>query len=354
MLDRFVTVFVSIILYVITQNVSAASVEVKGLGAIVAENITDARKNALEDAKRVAIEQMLGSYISARTETNNFMLASEKIYSTVKGQLDGYDILEEGKLDANTYFVKINARLNDRQATASATQQLAKFNWYKQPTISLKMSESSGDYAQNTHANFSAALLKYLKNIGFNIIDGTAQTSLKPTFIVTSNLVTNISSNEYQGIELKSNQISVATQLLDAQTGQVLSTSSESKQAAGLNSLNLLNNMVEQLAQRVSQRINLDTKILWLNNNTHTVLLNLEVQSAQQAASIESVLSEAVVGIGNLQIQSRTSNKVVYLTEYQGWSEQLYTQLNTLSLDPNIPFTVSRFNGSEISLSIKH
>jgi hypothetical protein len=354
MLDRLFTAIAFVGLCFGACSAYATSTEVKGLGAIVAGNIADARKNALEDAKRVAIEQMLGSYISARTETNNFMLASEKIYSTAKGHIDGYDLLEEGKLDSDTYFVKIKAHLNDRQAANTATQQLSKFNWYKQPSIAVKISESSGDYGVNTHAIFIAELVKSLKKIGFNVIDNTAQTSITPSFIISSSLSTNISSSEYQGIELKSNQISVATQMINAQTGQVLSTSTESKQAAGMNSLNLLKDMALQLALRVSQRVNLDTKILWLNDNTHSVLLSLEVKDAQQASLIESALSQAVVGLGTLQTQAKTSNKISYLTEYQGWSEQLFAQLSTLSLDPTIPFFVSSFNGSEITLSTKH
>jgi hypothetical protein len=75
MLYRFFTVIVTIVVLICSVDALATSIEAKGLGAIVEGNVADARKNALEDAKRVAIEQMLGSYISARTETNNFMLA---------------------------------------------------------------------------------------------------------------------------------------------------------------------------------------------------------------------------------------------------------------------------------------
>ncbi|MDP5031404.1 MAG: hypothetical protein NWQ54_19995 [Paraglaciecola sp.] len=336
------------------NNANAATTEVKGLGAIVEGNISDARKNALEDAKRLAVEQLLGSYISARTETNNFMLASEKIYSTVKGHLDSYEMLEEGKIDSSTYFVKIKANINDSQAIAATSQELSKFNWYKQPTIAITTLIENGDYATIAQAVFKAELTSYLKRLGFNVIDSVTTSSLSPSFIISSSLSTNISRSNYQDIELHSNQISVATQLLNARTGNVLSTSTEAKQSTGVNSLKVLSTLAEQLAQRVSQRINLDTKIMWLNNSTQEVLLNLDFKNHQEAMAVEAILSDAVVGLSPLQIHMKELNKRVYLTEYQGWSEQLYAQLNALSLDPNIPFIVSRFNGSEITLSSKH
>ena len=66
------------------SSAMAISVEVTGFGAIVDGNLADARKNAIEDAKRLAVEQMLGSYISARTETKNFMLPRKKYFPQLK------------------------------------------------------------------------------------------------------------------------------------------------------------------------------------------------------------------------------------------------------------------------------
>jgi hypothetical protein len=354
MLYRFFTVIVTIVVLICSVDALATSIEAKGLGAIVEGNVADARKNALEDAKRVAIEQMLGSYISARTETNNFMLASEKIYSTVKGQIDGYDILAEGKVDQDTYFVNILARIDSAKASASVKQQLAKYSWYKQPKIIIQQRDSNGEHAANTLAIFTTELSQSLRKIGFDVISDDASSALIPTFIVSTSLTTRISSNEYQGLEIKSNQVSVAVQLLNAQTGQVLSNATESKQAAGANSLAQFEKMVTKLAFRISQRINLDTKQLWLGDNTHSVLLKLMSNNTEQTQLIESALNNVVVGLSSLDIQSKSAEKIIYLTKYQGWAEQLYEQLNSLSKDPSIPFTVSFFNGSEITLSIKH
>jgi hypothetical protein len=354
MLYRFFTIIVPIIILICSIDAHATSTEAKGLGAIVEGNVADARKNALEDAKRVAIEQMLGSYISARTETNNFMLASEKIYSTAKGQIDGYEILTEGKVDQETYFVTILARLDSATASTSAKQQLAKYSWYKQPKIIIQQQDSNGEHAANTLELFTNELSQSLRKIGFDVISDDASSVLPPTFIVSTSLTTRISNNEYQGLEIKSNQVSVAAKLLNAQTGQVLSNSTESKQAAGANSLAQFEKMVTKLAFRISQRINLDTKQLWLGDNTHSILLKLMSNNTEQIQLIESALNNVVVGLSSLDIQSKSAEKIIYLTKYQGWAEQLYEQLNSLSKDPSIPFTVSSFNGSEITLSIKH
>jgi hypothetical protein len=262
--------------------------------------------------------------------------------------------LAEGKVDQDTYFVNILARIDSAKASASVKQQLAKYSWYKQPKIIIQQRDSNGEHAANTLAIFTTELSQYLRKIGFDVISDDASSALIPTFIVSTSLTTRISSNEYQGLEIKSNQVSVAVQLLNAQTGQVLSNATESKQAAGANSLAQFEKMVTKLAFRISQRINLDTKQLWLGDNTHSVLLKLMSNNTEQTQLIESALNNVVVGLSSLDIQSKSAEKIIYLTKYQGWAEQLYEQLNSLSKDPSIPFTVSFFNGSEITLSIKH
>lgn len=354
MLNSFKLVLLFVGIFNFSFNTFAREIDVKGLGAIVDSNVADARKNAIEDAKRIAVEQLLGSYISARTETNNFMLASEKIYSTAKGQLDSYTILNEGKLDNDTYQVNILASIDDQKTISDVNQQLKKYKWYKQPSIALALASSNGEYADTTHAIFAAELAKNLQKIGFNLIDSAINSSIAPSFVVRSNLSTRVSSNEFQGMEINSNQVSISAQLINAQTGIVLSSSAESADAAGANTLTAFKKMAKELAYRVAQRINLDTKIVWLSDASQTVLLNLESNDANQLALIESALNNAVVGLSALQVQSKDAAKISFFAQYQGWPEQLYEQLNQLSQNNSIPFKVSLFKGSEISISAKN
>ena len=332
----------------------AREIEVKGLGAIVNANVADARKNAIEDAKRVAVEQMLGSYISARTETNNFMLASEKIYSSVKGQLDGYDIINEGNLDKDTYFVNIKARIDEQSSLKQANNQLIKFKWYKQPSIALLIQSSQGDHAANIHALFTTELSKQLSKLGFRVSHASADSATLPSFVVRSDLTTRIVSNEYQGLKVDLNQLSISSQLLNAQTGELLSGSSEAKDAAGANNLSVFNKLATELAYRVAQRINLDTQVQWLSNATQSININVLSHANMPQQFVEDTLKNAVVGLSDLRIVRQQGLNLSYVARYQGWPEQLYAQINSLSSYAEVPFKVIDFNGSEISLSAKN
>ena len=337
-----------------SNAILAREIDVKGLGAIINANVADARKNAIEDAKRVAVEQMLGSYISARTETNNFMLAAEKIYSSVKGQLDGYDILEEGKLDAETYFVKIKARIDEQASLKQANTQLIKFKWYKQPTVALVSQLSQGEHATNIHTSFTTELSKQLTKFGFTGVYGSKETTSLPSFIIRSDLTTRIVSSDYQGLKVDNNQLSISSQLLNAQTGEMLSGSSESKDAAGSNSLNIFNKLATELAYRVAQRVNLDTQVQWLSDATQSIHIKVQTGATLQQQALEDVLKNALVGLNDLRIVRQQGDNLTYMARYQGWPEQLYQQLNSISTNSEVPFKVTDFNGSEISLSAKN
>ncbi|WP_158971082.1 flagellar assembly protein T N-terminal domain-containing protein [Paraglaciecola sp. L3A3] len=354
MLNSFKLVFLFVCVINISFSVAARDIEVKGLGAIIDNNVADARKNAIEDAKRIAVEQLLGSYISARTETNNFMLASEKIYSTAKGQLDRYTIINEKKIDEDTYQVNIKAFIDEQKATTSVNQQLKKYKWYKQPSIAIALASNQGEHALTSYSFFVTELTKNLQKIGFTVIDTAINSSVSPTFIIRSNISAIVAKSQFQGMELSSNQLSISSQLLNAQTGIALSSSAESAKSAGSNSLSAFRKMAVDLSYRVAQRINLDTKVVWLNDTSQTVMIHLLANNTDQLQAMESSLKNLVVGLNGLKIQNKEASKTSFFAQYQGWPEQLYEQLKQLSGDGNVPFEVSVFKGSEISISAKN
>ncbi|MFT6778741.1 MAG: hypothetical protein ACJAV1_002683 [Paraglaciecola sp.] len=331
----------------------AKSVDVTGFGAIVDGNLANARKNAIEDAKRLAAEQMLGSYISARTETNNFMLASEKILSTVKGQLDSYRILEEQKVDEVTFSVKISASIDEPSILSNINQQLAKLNWYKKPILKIVQKSNVGIYAAVVNDSFSNKLSQQLKKTGFSVLSEHIESPIQPSFEIFTSIITDLKEGSYQGLNVTSNELTVVTELANAQTAMVLSSSSESLSRAGSNSLKIFDSLTDKLAYRIAQRIQLDTKTKWMSDDKHTVVLKVLTSKSDDLDLIQTALSETVVGLSSLQMQSKNLQETVFLGEYKGWPKQLFVQLQVLSVNTSTPFHVDYMKGSEIIISLK-
>lgn len=94
-----------ILLLLVISPATAAQVkivEVKGLAVD--------RASALSDAKRLAVEQMVGIYVDSKTSVENNTEISDEIYTKAGSFISRYRILGEGKNGTEgNYFVKIRA-----------------------------------------------------------------------------------------------------------------------------------------------------------------------------------------------------------------------------------------------------
>jgi hypothetical protein len=91
--------------------------------SVIATGMGINRSAALENAKRNAIEQVVGAVISAKTVMENYQIVQDKIYSRSSGYLTGYTVLSEGKSEEDGTWrvtiqtsVKTRAVKNDLQA----------------------------------------------------------------------------------------------------------------------------------------------------------------------------------------------------------------------------------------------
>jgi len=75
------------------------TVQVTGQGIIFGKDKVTARDKAIEDAQRRAVEQVVGTMVSASTMVQNFQVIEDKILTKSKGYVKGYKILSEKEQD---------------------------------------------------------------------------------------------------------------------------------------------------------------------------------------------------------------------------------------------------------------
>ncbi|MEW6087615.1 MAG: hypothetical protein AB1498_04865 [bacterium] len=85
-----------------------AVVEAEGIVNIKNNDIVSAKKRALSDAQKNAVEMAVGVYVNATTRVEKSMLVEQKILSKTGGYIKKYKILSEGAQD-NLYKTKIEA-----------------------------------------------------------------------------------------------------------------------------------------------------------------------------------------------------------------------------------------------------
>jgi curli biogenesis system outer membrane secretion channel CsgG len=88
----------------------------EGVAAIFGGDKGIARDHAIEDAKRKAVEQGVGSVLQSESKVENFQLVYDKISSKATGYVSSYKIIDE-QSDASLYRVTIRAvvRMADLQ-----------------------------------------------------------------------------------------------------------------------------------------------------------------------------------------------------------------------------------------------
>lgn len=109
-----------IVLYPLTANTAeqegtgqneeeAIEVTADGVGSLK-EDVADARRSAIDDALRIAVEQAKGVLVSVETEVQEYALVRDEVATRCKGYVKTYKILNENKDDKEKlYRISINA-----------------------------------------------------------------------------------------------------------------------------------------------------------------------------------------------------------------------------------------------------
>lgn len=102
-------IFLGVLLLCVPM-VYGETVTTVGQAPIIDSNDTQARLKAIEDARRAAVEQGVGTLIDSQTKVANFEVLQDRIYSRASGYVTNYSILSEGKTpDGFMYTVTIRA-----------------------------------------------------------------------------------------------------------------------------------------------------------------------------------------------------------------------------------------------------
>ncbi len=87
-----------------TQEVIA-----KGVGAIIGGDEAKARDDALDNALRAAVEQVVGTMVQSEVLVKNYMLVEDNIYRQSRGYVQKYEIISENRRGDNILDVTIRA-----------------------------------------------------------------------------------------------------------------------------------------------------------------------------------------------------------------------------------------------------
>lgn len=103
-----------ILFFAAVPGVRAVPVEATGEAAIFSGNVSSARKQALINAQRNAVEQGVGLILDSQSVMANYQIIKDEVLTSSQGFVSKYTVISEGRTpDNSAYRVKIKAEVSE-------------------------------------------------------------------------------------------------------------------------------------------------------------------------------------------------------------------------------------------------
>ncbi|HOT97269.1 MAG TPA: hypothetical protein PLN61_16190 [bacterium] len=361
-------------------------VESTGLGAITYNDIPAARDRAMDDAKRKAVEFVLGTLIDSRTRVENYQVMEDQILSWTRGYVRNYKILSEGKTAEDMYEVKMLATVDQANISRDVEAVQNLLQSMGNPRVMFLFDEQNiGEAVDRYHffqvdmtATETSLMNKFLEK-NFQVVDpGTVRqnkerdavvaaingdskaaasiaAALDAEVVITGKAVAKVASGVNLG-GMKSCQASITARVIDADVGTVIATSSKSaayphidemvggtkaiEKAANLLGDELIARILEKWRSRVYSANSVKLLVTGLNNYN-------------EAANFRGALSFAARGIKAVTQRNLAGNTAEYEVQIQGNADQLARELDQRVL-ANYSLAVQNVTANKIMVKLVH
>jgi hypothetical protein len=343
----------------------------EGAAAIVNNDKGIARDHAIEDAKRKAVEQGVGSVLMSESKVENYQLVYDKISSKATGYVSSYKIIEESQ-NAGLYRVTIRAvvRMADLQDDVSGI--LLMVETQGRPRIMVLIRDAHPGSEELTSLDMSSDLetmiIDSFVSKGFPVVDeemvkqnltndqiklilsGDNKTAAELGRKIGAEIVVagKATATEEKKADPYSNQTRTvySTKLnvrtINTQTSEILSATVVN-QSAPFSRDAARSNTAEEASRKLVtdilkkwQKQDIVTQIFCINaDNTRLQALKSGLNTRVRALS-SVVLRDFTGSAGTVEVLARTS------------SQEVFDVLN--QPDWTIPFNIKGFSGNRIDL----
>ena len=273
--------------------------KVRAVGmATIHNNIVDiARDKAIDNALRNVVEKVVGVMVTGSTEVENFQLKMDRILSESKGFVENYRILSE-KREGDNYEVNVEAEVGAGKLQDRLQAMQLLISRKSRPRLMVVFNE-----AGQKDAIAEAAMSKFFLAKGFKLVDSSivkksrgeinvavsatnekALSNLARTYgaeVVIFGSVEAVSNSfTVSGIEMFTNKVNVSVKVINGDTGDVITTGSESKSVPGAKGD--ISRLAEEAAGKLAGKILEDTLERWSSELTNTTTIKLVVSGLDE------------------------------------------------------------------------
>lgn len=358
---------------------------VTGVGSIFQGDIAHARDDAIEDALRRAVEDVMGLLLSSETLVENFQLVEDRIFTKTQGYIQRYEVLKQGRRDSQLYEVQIRAlvKLSELQNDVEAIGTLLRRK--KMPRLMVMIEEKNmGESPSSYHLieaqlnSAESSLMEKFMAKGFRFVDpqiiarnlslqkanailgGDVQLAsalakkVGAEVILVGRAMATATEVEAFGIKIRSQQATVTVRAIRSETGEILCTATEQGKFSHIDDIAGGIKAIQQACDRVSEI--LITQILdrWQADVTAGNILILQVLNVKDYAQLnrfKASLKSYLRGILSVIQRDFSENIATLEIEMKGDAEDLAQRLSSISIE-NFPFKVVGVNEGGVTIRL--
>ena len=312
---------------------------------LVQGKIVEARRIALESAKRAAVEQTIGTFIQSRTSVSNYVIAKDSILTSTSGQIDNFSISSEGVNALGLYEVVINANVNVDAMLNEVKKMQNAFGWGRKPRVTVVVESQSGA----AHRALRSALTKTLLSENFEVFDQSQ--AVYSGFILEAFVETGSREDNYQGISLKLHELSMSLAVKRIGDQQVIASDDYSDSKAGLKAHEILADLAKSGAQKLWPSIRRQMIRFWQEEQFKSRKVYIEFNNAKSLAEIQHIaqeISSQIPGVKSADVLSYDNNVANVLLEYRGYAEQAYEELLQSSVAKTYTIIIKSVSSNKI------
>jgi len=327
------------------QEKGIVEVEVEGQAAIVGGKVTLARDQAIEAAKRNAVEQGIGTLVASETLTKNFALVSDRILNKSTGFVKKFEIVKEGE-EGGVYSVTIKAQVTEI-IDQIVQDQLALdllLEYMDRPRLMIVINESNIGDTNSRVAETEMIRVFATKN--FDLVDQSqveaVRASEQANQAIAGNAVAAAALGAQFGAELVitgravgsdggkvagfvSGQGDIAARAIRTDTAAILTAGNEHAAKPHLNATTAGANALKEAGAKIANTMIKEIVKRWKLESSNVVNVELVVSGVSDIALL-NVFKDAIGSIPNVKgVQERAfSGGVARLNvNYEGKGTQL-------------------------------
>ena len=340
------------ILTLMCQGLMGAELQGVGVAPIV-DSEAQARVAALEQAKRSIVEQAFGTFVEARTTSENFLFASDFVQSSVAGRIERYRIIDD-KLGPDSYTIKILATVDTAPEVSKLARDLAQRGWARKPSVVIDVTHNDGNMAPAYAAQVRQAIAKKFRDSGYRVIRSASDGV--PSFKLAGRVDVSEYRSEVHGVDILTQNVSFSVELLRSDALEVLAFASHNINGARAGHNRAMRRVVVDAANDLFGQLTDPLTQTWLDEQSRiselTVVLD-GLSDQYNAQAISLALSNQLPGIVDIQVIKAQQPTGTLSVKYAGWPEQFQSELSMAISAGALPFAIRSVGVSNVSLVVK-